>query len=354
MSLVLKLFNHSKNTFKGIVQIWRRPYLLLPSSWTHKIVVPIFLKWRALFCTKQNFKWKSFQWRSLFFNNPLGLAAGMDKSAEYIQGWSTYGPSFIEVGTVTPEAQKSNRGSTLKKSLAHNSLWNYMGFPNKGVDFVLHQLKHQKLDLPLFISIGKNRDTPIEEAYKDYQYLIKKLYPYASAFVINISSPNTHQLRKLFEPDFFSPFLNAVKESLLSISPSSPLLLKMNPDLSDDHFLQTIDRSEEFVDGWVICNTTRSNKHCGFPDQGGISGQFLTSRSEFLLEKTIQHLGAQRKKRKLIISSGGVMTSQDVHKRLLIGADLVQVYSALVFQGPMFFKKIYKEHPFHSISEQQI
>ena len=315
----------------------------------NQIVVPLFMKWRARFCQKQNFKWKSFQWKSLFFDNPLGLASGVDKSAQNLSGWATYGPSFIEVGTVTPQPQKGNPSPILKKSLIHSSLWNYMGFPNKGADFVLQQLKNCTLEKPLFISIGKNRKTPVGEAYKDYQYLIKKLHPWAAAFVINISSPNTHQLRQLFEPQFFTHFLNLVKESLLSCSPSLPLLLKMSPDLSDDIFLQTIDLSEEFVDGWVICNTTESKNQCGFPSQGGISGQFLKPRSEFLLTKTIEHLGIQRKKMKLIISSGGVMTAQDVFKRLNLGADLVQVYSALVFQGPTFFEKIYKEQLLNKI-----
>ena len=303
----------------------------------HQIFVPLFLRGRARFGNQVRFQWKSFQWKSIFFDNPLGLAAGIDKSAEHIKGWSTYGPSFIEVGTITPREQKSNSGRIMKKSLIHNSLWNYMGFPNKGADFVLQQLKKQKPHIPLFISIGKNRETPIENASQDYQYLIKKLNPYASAFVINISSPNTEQLQKLFEPHFFGPFLHSIKESLLSCSPATPLLLKMTPDLSDEHFLQSIELSDSYVDGWIICNTTRANQQIGFPEQGGISGQFLASRSEFLLKKTVEYLGP--KKRKIIISSGGVMNAQDVFKRLQLGADLVQVYSALVLQGPTFFQK---------------
>ena len=322
-------------------KIWKRPYLLLPSLWVNQFIAPFFLQWRARLFQTQSFQWKPVQWKNLFFNNPLGLAAGVDKSAENLQGWLTYGPSFMEIGTLTPEPQKSNKGSILKKNFEHFSLWNYMGFPNKGPDFVIRQLRKQKPSCPLFISIGKNRTTPLEEAHKDYQYLIQKLHPYASAFVINISSPNTDQLRKLFEPQFFTPFLSAVKESLLSVSPSLPLLLKMSPDLTDNIFLQTLDLSEEFVDGWVICNTTQSQNQCGFPWRGGISGRFLTDRSEFLLTQAVQHLG--QKKRKLLISSGGIMTAQDVFKRLSLGADLVQVYSALVFQGPVFFREVYRE-----------
>ena len=330
MNPVLKFLTYIK-------KIIRRPYLLVPSLWMHQIFVPLFLKGRSRFYKRARYQWKSFQWKSIFFDNPLGLAAGIDKSAEHIQGWSTYGPSFMELGTITPKPQTSNAGSIMKKSLVHNSLWNHMGFPNKGVDFVLKQLQKQKFHIPLFMSIGKNRETPIESASQDYQYLIKKLHPYASAFVINISSPNTEQLHKLFEPHFFGPFLHSIKEGLLSCSPSTPLLLKMTPDLSDEHFLQAIDLSDSYVDGWVICNTTRANKRIGFPEKGGISGQFLTSRSEFLLKKTAEYLG--QGKRKIIISSGGVMSAQDVFKRLQLGADLVQVYSAVVFEGPTFFQK---------------
>ena len=298
------------------------------------------LKWRGFFFKKCIFKWRPFHWRGLYFSNPLGTAGGLDKSAENLQGWWSLGAGFLEIGTITPKKQKGNSGSVLKRSVEDLCLWNYMGFPNRGSDFVLSKLrKIKKFHTPVFISIGKNKDTPLKSAHEDYTYLIQKFSSLASGFIVNISSPNTLGLRELFHPDFFEVFLKAVSVE----TRKKPLLLKMSPDLSDENFLKTLNLSEKYVDGWVICNTSLKRDEKGkFPPFGGISGKPLAPRSESLLKMTVQFL-EKRRRDKLIISSGGVLSSEDISNRLSLGADLVQVYSALVFFGPGFFKKSYRD-----------
>ena len=266
----------------------------------------------------------------------------MDKSADLIQGWWTYGPGFVEIGTITPQNQKPHRGMILKRNIQNQALWNYMGFPNKGVDCALKHLKQLKrpYPTPLFASIGKNRSIPLSQAVEDYIYLIKKLYKYVDAFVINISSPNTEKLRELFKPAFFENFLH----SIISAQPSSspPLLLKLSPDLTDQEFLKVIEISnQQGVDGWVVCNTTTQRNHLKFPKEGGVSGRPLAQQSKHLLKLLVQQLG-QNKQKKLIISSGGVLSPEDVLERLKMGAHLVQVYSALVFYSPLFFEQVHQ------------
>lgn len=320
----------------------KKPWLYLPPSWMHPLSFPI-LKFRGLFWKTQSFRWKPLKWSGLEFQNPLGTCAGLDKSADHIKGWWTYGPGFLEIGTLTVKKQKAHPGSILKRDLKQKALWNYMGFPNAGCSHALSKLKQIKSrKTPIFISIGKSRSTPVEKAFLDYQHLIEKLEPYADVFVLNISSPNTKDLRKLFEPSLFENFLDRIVSFCQNLKISSPLLLKMSPNLPENQFLRIISASKNKIDGWVICNTTTMQKGL-FPSYGGVSGKPLANPSKHLLKKTLQLLGVN-KKNKLIVSSGGCMTAQDVFERLELGADLVQVYSTLVFEGPHFFKTVYQSY----------
>lgn len=326
-------------------------WLYLPPLWSHYLGQWL-LKWRGFFFRKKKIRWSPFSWKNLYFDNPLGIAGGLDKSAENINGWWTYGPGFLEIGTITPEKQTANKGEILKRDIQNQALWNFMGFPNRGVDFVLEQLEKIKKPYftPIFINIGKGRSTPIEKAVEDYQFLIKKLHAFASAFVLNISSPNTKELRKLFETHLFESFLDSVFSEIKPLKKSIPILLKINPDLSDNDFLRVISVSEKKgVEGWVICNSTIEKGCLAFPSHGGVSGRPLAERSIHLLKLLIQFLG-QRRKNKLIVSLGGVMTSEDVLKRLSLGADLVQVYATLTFSGPSFFKETEKIFKFQKSS----
>ena len=345
-----------------------KPWLYLPSSCLYSLS-PIALKIYSRFNSDPPYNWKPVKWRALFFPNPLGTAGGLDKNALYIKNYWSLGAGFVEVGTVTPKAQGPNPYKILDRSVSHLSLWNNMGFPNKGLDFVKGSLEKlfeknnnfqpeksplekknnfqpekSQLVSPLFINIGKNRDTPISQAIEDYKKSMEALYPFADAFVINISSPNTKGLRELFDEKNLSDFLNSLNEIRLSLKVNRPLILKLSPDEKD--FIRIIEQSlSAGIDGWCICNSTKQRpvKNLFPEDRGGLSGQLLADTSLKMLKQLTAYLKENNITDKLLISCGGVLTSQDVLNRLELGADLVQVYSAMVFKGFGFFKSVYKD-----------
>ena len=320
-----------------------KPWLWLPPQWTHALT-PLAIQALSQCYPSTPLIWKPFQWKNLHFPNPLGPAGGIDKNAVNVAHWQNLGAGFCEAGTITPLPQKANPGKNLDRNLKYQSLWNYLGFPNKGLDFAEKQLaiQQKKNKIPLFINLGKNRNTPLSSAHEDYVKGIKALHIFASAFVINISSPNTKDLRELFGDSFLFPFLKNLRETTDQVSPGKPLILKLSPDLEDSDFLRVIDCSlKAGMDGWCLCNTTIQRPVQNlFPERGGMSGKLLAERSLSLLKKLKQHLGPSSDK--LIISCGGVLTPEDVLERLSEGANLVQVYSALVFNGPLFFRSIFK------------
>ena len=328
-----------------------KPWLYLPSSWLYSLS-PIALKLYSHFNSARPYQWKSVEWRDLSFPNPLGTAGGLDKNALYIKDYWALGAGFVEVGTVTPKAQAPNPHKILDRSVKHLSLWNNMGFPNKGLDFVKQRLEmlfenfndSQKLPGPLFINVGKNRETPSAQAVEDYKKGMEALYPFAGAFVINISSPNTKGLRDLFNEKNLPSFLNSLHEIRLSLKVNRPLILKLSPDEED--FTRIIEQSlSAGIDGWCICNSTKQRpiKNLFPENKGGLSGKLLADTSLKLLQQLNAYLKKNNIKDKLVISCGGVLTAQDVLDRLELGADLVQVYSAVVFKGFGFFKSVYKK-----------
>ena len=314
---------------------------------------PFFLKLYGQLKPLQTLTWKPMTWRGLEFTNPLGISGGVDKNADCISSWWTLGPGFVEVGTVTPKAQEANPGKVLDREIQSESLWNHMGFPNKGIDYVLGKFKnfYKPHFTPIFVNIGKNRHTPLDLAHEDYIYCIKKLAHHADAFIINISSPNTKGLRDLLKPQKLSKFLTVLTEACANaniiegpkgqIVDPTPLLLKMSPDISESELHDILKVSLDLdIDGWVLTNTTSSREErLPFPKEGGVSGRPLLARSKKHLKSAIDFLGDQ-KEGKLLISSGGIMTPGEALERLEIGADLVQIYSALVFHGPFFFRQV--------------
>ena len=255
------------------------------------------------------------------------------------------GAGFIEIGTITPLPQKKNKGPTLKRNIKTQALWNHLGFPGEGVEEAVKKLKIIKefKPTPIFANIGKNRWTKNEEAEKDYLSCISPLSPYVDAFVINVSSPNTKQLGELSHPQNLKKLLRAIKEKLNSLETTKPFFVKWSPDMSDQDFLAALDIAlEEGAEGHVICNTTTQREADNlFPRYGGISGAPLARISKERLKLSLKHIGGERKNQ-LIISVGGVLTPEDVFERLDTGANLVQMYSALVFHGPFFLKKTYE------------
>lgn len=318
-----------------------KPWLYLSASTTHDLSA-IFLKTYGALRAPRSLKWRSFDWRGLHFANPLGTSGGLDKNAEHIKGWWAFGVGFVEVGTVTPRPQTPNPGLILNRHTPSGAVWNKMGFPNKGVAALKAQLQKAKRPYatPVFVNVGKNRETLNENAVEDYLSAIRELRDEADAFVVNVSSPNTKGLRELLQPGPLAKLLEPLISECRKPQ-TKPILLKLSPDLSDEDFKQVLDVSYQLgIDGWVLTNTTTvREKNSIFPVEGGVSGQPLAARSKFLLQLANSHLG-QRKENRLLISVGGVMTAEDVFDRLRLGANLVQVYSTLVFEGPGFFQKV--------------
>lgn len=323
-----------------------KPWLWLPPKLAHDLS-PLAVEAYSLMQTKrtppENSQWGSFFWRGIEFKNRLGLAGGVDKNADHILAWEKLGCGFIEVGTVTPLAQEPNPGKIFDRSIADEALWNKMGFPSAGADEVFYNLRSAKPDckIPILVNIGKNRSTPNELAYDDYNTLIEKFHGMADAFVVNISSPNTKGLRDLANKESLEAFLKPIMLQKTELNCEKPVLLKLSPDLDQDSLKTILDISiQNGVDGFVLTNTTLSrNTHKKFSNEGGVSGKPLQELSKLSLKTAIEHLGSEKTK-KLVISVGGVMTAEDVFERISIGADLVEVYTALVFSGLNFFRKV--------------
>lgn len=319
----------------------KSPWLYLPAHWSHKLS-PLFLHfydfWKSQVDTPQ---WGSFTWKNLHFSNPLGIAGGVDKDAEYLQSWWKLGAGFLEIGTITPQAQKGHSGKVIDRNNVELSVWNRMGFPSQGVAQAISQLKKQKhpYPTPLFANVGKNKLTSNTEASRDYISSMKQLSPFVDGFVLNISSPNTAGLRELLLPQNLKNFLEPVLQETKELE--QPVLLKISPDITNDELKSILDISLQLsIDGWILTNTTNFREsHSRYPTEGGVSGAPLADTSKKLLKSCVEHLGPDRKE-KLIISSGGVLTPEDVFERLNMGAQLVQVYAALIYQGPFFFRLV--------------
>ncbi len=326
-----------------------KPWLWLSASWAHKLS-PLFLRLMNHVGDGQPQVWKSRQWRSLLFKNPLGVAGGVDKNAEFLKAWWTLGVGFVEVGTVTPEPQKANPGKIIDRDRKKKALWNKMGFPSHGADDVYFNLKSfgPPFATPVFVNVGKNRTTPLEYAQDDYLKVMDRLQNLADVFVVNISSPNTAGLRDLQKPENLRRLLEPLVKFCRDRK-NKPLLLKISPDLTKEELRDVVTTADQAgVSGFVLVNTTLARSDgLDFPAEGGVSGAPLQARSEEVLIETIKILGSRRSEH-LLVSVGGIFTLRDIERRLDLGADLVQVYSALVFEGPGYFKKVAKQ--FHKMS----
>lgn len=282
----------------------------------------------------------------LKFRNRVGLAAGFDKDAKAVKGLGALGFGFIEIGTVTPLAQSGNDKPRLFRLPADRALINRMGFNNEGVDKAAKRLKKN----PGFIiggNIGKNKVTSNENATSDYLTCFHKLFPYCDYFVVNISSPNTPGLRELQDKEPLIALLNAIQEANRGKVKSKPVFLKIAPDLTepqvDDIIAITLQTG---LAGLVISNTTISRAGLQTPQNeveaigaGGLSGAPVLERSTDLL----QYVAKRAEKRFAIIASGGIFSADDAIKKLEAGADLVQLYTGFIYEGPSLIKAINKK-----------
>lgn len=273
------------------------------------------------------------------FPNPVGLAAGLDKDGIAVPGFSAIGFGFLEVGTVTPEAQPGNEMPRLFRLLEDDGIINRMGFNNKGTAAMKQALQQAqaKRTIPVAVNIGKNKVTPNERAVDDYRACIQALYAEGDFFVVNISSPNTPDLRKLQHGEELLTLLTAVREEIAAQAKGKarkPVLVKIAPDLEEQELSLIVDTIlESGVDGVIATNTTisRNGLASEHKDQvGGLSGRPLAARST----EVIRHIYRQTEGRLPIIGSGGIFSAADAYEKILAGASLVEVYTGLIYKGP--------------------
>jgi dihydroorotate dehydrogenase len=275
----------------------------------------------------------------LEFPNPVGLAAGLDKNADYLDGLARLGFGFIEVGSVTPKPQPGNPQPRIFRLTSADSLINRMGFNNNGVDYLLERVVDKKRDFVLGINIGKNLSTPLDQALADYQLALEKVYLSADYIAINISSPNTPGLRDLQREDALEALLSGIGQLRRGLEDQHqlrrPLALKLSPDLDPQAVPVIADllRKHE-VDGLIATNTTISRDgvkdHRLSAETGGLSGAALRDRSRQVLSDFYRELGEDIP----IISVGGIDSAEEARLRFELGAKLVQLYTGLIYRGP--------------------
>jgi len=283
----------------------------------------------------------------LNFKNPVGLAAGMDKNGDYINALAALGFGFVEIGTVTPRPQPGNPKPRLFRLPEHQAIINRMGFNNSGMDHLLNQVKQSGFNGILGINIGKNFDTPMENAVSDYLTGLRKAYTSASYITINISSPNTKNLRQLQQGDEIKALLAALKEEQLKLQQEHdfyvPLAIKIAPDLTDDEIAHIAGLLLEFeIDGVIATNTTIARdgieNHPLAHEAGGLSGAPVKDKSTLV----VRGLATELKDKVAIIAAGGILSAADAQEKLKAGASLVQIYSGLIYRGPQLIEDIVK------------
>ncbi|MEJ1240349.1 quinone-dependent dihydroorotate dehydrogenase [Chryseolinea sp. T2] len=294
------------------------------------------------------FKHKSLE-RTLFgirFENPVGLAAGLDKDARVIDEMAAFGFGFIEIGTLTPKPQPGNERPRLFRLPQDGALINRMGFNNEGVDAAVSRLKKRKSSVIVGGNIGKNKTTSNEDALKDYVTCFHALDPYVDYFVINVSSPNTPGLRELQEKEPLEKLLSTIKSMSLKSASPKPVLLKIAPDLTWHQLDDVVEiLLTTKTDGVIATNTTISRADLKTDTNriqqignGGLSGAPLAARSTEVIRYLREKLGEAYP----IIGVGGIMTPQDALDKLKAGANLIQLYTGFIYEGPGLVNRINK------------
>jgi len=288
-------------------------------------------------------KGKETEVMGLRFRNPIGLAAGFDKDAKLYNELASFGFGFIEIGTLTPKAQPGNPKPRLFRLVEDEAVINRMGFNNGGLDEAVLRLHKKKTDIVIGGNIGKNKITPNEEALNDYLLGVEALHSVVDYFVVNVSSPNTPNLRELQEKEPLTKLLKAVQSKNNELG-AKPLLLKIAPDLTEGQLDDIIDIINSLnLDGVVATNTTISREGLKTSAQkvdaigaGGLSGKILRERST----EVVRYLRSKLHKDVAIIAVGGVFTGADAKEKLEAGANLVQVWTGFLYEGPSMVRKI--------------
>lgn len=282
----------------------------------------------------------------IHFSNPVGLAAGLDKNGAAVPGFSQMGFGFMEVGTVTPRSQPGNERPRLFRLPEDQALINRMGFNNDGMEKMAANLRNaMPYAIPVVVNIGKNKTTPNEEAIADYRACIRGLYEVADLFEVNISSPNTPDLRKLQHGDDLTNLLEAVTDEIRIQQErhgdnGRAVLVKIAPDLTEEQLEATVSSIiASGISGIVATNTTLSREGLRHPhrsETGGLSGRPLTQMSTELIRRVYQITEGKLP----IVGVGGIFTAQDAYDKILAGASLVEIYSSFIYEGPGINKTI--------------
>lgn len=288
--------------------------------------------------------------RNLFgltFKNPVGIAAGFDKNAVLYNELENYGFGFLEVGTATPRPQIGNPKKRLFRIKQDHALINRMGFNNLGAEAIAKNLKARRTKLIIGGNIGKNTDTPNEKALEDYVFNFETLHDVVDYFVVNVSCPNVKNLTKLQDTDFLTELLLKLKDINASKKVQKPILLKIAPDLNEpqlDEIISLVKTTS--IDGIIATNTTTSREQLTISDEeiagignGGLSGLPLKERST----EVIRYLATQSNKAFPIIGVGGIHSAEDAMEKINAGADLVQIYTGFIYEGPKLVKEINKK-----------
>ncbi len=282
--------------------------------------------------------------RELFglkFKNPVGLAAGFDKDAKLYNELSNFGFGFIEIGTLTPKPQDGNPKKRLFRLKEDSAIVNRMGFNNGGVEEAVERLKKNSGVL-IGGNIGKNKLTPNENAVDDYEICFNALFDHVDYFVVNVSSPNTPNLRALQDKEPLTNLLKALQVLNFQKPKIKPILLKIAPDLTDEQLLDIIDIVDTTkIDGVIATNTTISRDGLNSKNKsemGGLSGKPLTNRST----EVIRFLAEKSNKAFPIIGVGGIHSAEDAIEKIEAGADLIQLYTGFIYEGPKLIKDINK------------
>ena len=284
---------------------------------------------------------ETFSFAGMNFRNRLGTAAGLDKNGDYIDCLGELGFGFLEVGTVTPIEQYGNSKPRVFRNFQDESIINRLGFNNKGVDHLVKNLKSRSFKGIVGVNVGANKKSKGEQRVKDYLYCIEKVYKYADYITVNISSPNTPNLRDLHNMDNLSDLVLSIEDKVKELNIDIPFFLKISPDETNDsidNIIKTVESS--FFEGIIATNTTidktnLSNKKFNNID-GGLSGRPLMDRST----ETIKAIKSKSDKEIPIIGVGGVMNAADFNKKIDAGSELVQIYTGFVIKGPNILNDI--------------
>ena len=322
-----------------IYKLARKLLFLLPPEQSQNIS-HFFLKlFSGLYKSKQTHLFV----KGLRVKNRLGLAAGLDKNARLINEFDNIGFGFVEVGTITPKAQYGNPKPRIKRLISHESLLNSLGFPNEGVRSIKSRLKKVSGDICLGVNIGPNKDTVPEKVINDYLLCYEEVFEYADFVTINISSPNTPNLRKLHNAENFKAVIDAILNERDRHQKKPKVFIKISPDEQSNTYkdlIETINNSE--IDGVIISNTSNSQNlkeslNVGHLP-GGISGKSLKNSSN----KILKEIKTMINEEKIIVAVGGIFDVDSYNEKFELGADLVQMYTGLIYEGPNLVKRIVK------------